>query len=366
LGPSYYPATRAYPAESFADDLIYSGHIYPNQKQIAPFGELGFEITPALKGAVGLRYVSATSTESVDSGGFYSYGLPATYNLNEKFSATTPKFSLEYALNASSNLYATIAKGFRLGGPTGPVPAFEPNGPPPAAPGVCDADYNTFGVKGAPNQYQSDSLWSYELGSKGRYFNNRLSINAAVYTINWTNIQQTINLPTCGFYFTTNVGDAKIYGSEFELRALVASNLTLSLNAGSTHAYITSVSAEGAGIVSPGEWVLNVPLYTVTPSLDYDAPIGDHTALFARADFPYTGRSRGYFDSSGLPHVFQPGYGIVNLSTGFTRDKLSVSLYVKNLLNWKNVIQYPSVNSVQQGYTVRPATFGVTAALSFD
>jgi iron complex outermembrane receptor protein len=363
VGPSYYAATAAYPAESFANDLIYYGHLYPKQKQIAPFVDVGFEITPSLKGTVGVRYVSAKSTEFVNSGGFYSYGLPATYNVNENFSATTPKFSLDYALNASSNLYATIAKGFRLGGPTGPVPAYEPNGPPPATPGTCDTDYRTFSLTGAPDEYQSDSLWSYELGSKGRYLDNRLSINAAVYAINWTAIQQTINLPTCGFNFTTNVGDAKIYGSELEVRALVTPNMTLSLNAGSTHAYITSVSAEGSGIVYPGEWVLNVPLYTVTPSFDYDAPVDDRMSVFVRGDFPYTGRSRGYFDSSGLPHVFQPGYGIVNMSVGFKREKLSVSLYVKNLLNWKNIIQYPSVNSVQEGYTVRPATFGITATL---
>ena len=366
VGPSYYAATAAYPAESFANDLIYYGHTYPKQQQIAPFGELGFEITPTLKGAVGVRYVSARSSQIVDSGGFYSYGLPATYDVDQKFSATTPKFSLDYAINDSTNLYTTIAKGFRLGGPTGPVPAYEPNGPPPATPGTCDTDYRTFGLTGAPNEYQSDSLWSYELGSKGRYLENRLSVNAAVYAIDWTGIQQTINLPTCGFYFTTNVGDARVYGSELEIRALVTPHTTVSLNAGSTHAYISSVSAEGAGIVSPGEWVLNVPLYTVTPSFDYDAPINDRMGVFVRGDFPYTGRSRGYFDSSGLPHVFQPGYGIVNLSTGFTRDKLSVSLYVKNLLNWKNVIQYPSVNSVQQGYTVRPATYGLTAVIAFE
>ena len=363
VGPSYYAATAAYPAESFANDLIYYGHPIPNQKQIAPFADVGFDITPSLKGTVGVRYVSAKSTELVNSGGFYSYGLPATYNVNENFSATTPKFSLDYALNDSINLYTTIAKGFRLGGPTGPVPAYEPNGPPPATPGTCDTDYRTFGLTGAPNEYQSDSLWSYELGSKGRYLDNRLSVNAAVYAINWTAIQQTINLPTCGFYFTTNVGDAKVYGSELEVRALVTPNLTLSLNAGSTHAYITSVSAEGAGIVYPGEWVLNVPLYTVTPSVDYETPINDRMSIFARGDFPYTGRSRGYFDSSGLPHVFQPGYGIVNMSVGFTRDKLSVGLYAKNLLNWKNIIQYPSVNSVQEGYTVRPMTIGITATL---
>ena len=49
-------------------------------------------------------------------------------------------------------------------------------------------------------------------------------------------------------------------------------------------------------------------------------------SVFARVDFHYMGRSRGYFDSSGLPDLFQPGYGVVNLTVGFTRDKLSVGL----------------------------------------
>ncbi len=359
VGTSYYPATAAFPSESYANDLIYYGHTYPAQRQIAPFGEVSLALTPSLKAAVGLRYVSAKSSQITDSGGFYGYGLPAAYSVNAHYSATTPKFSLEYAINESSNVYATIAKGFRLGGPTGPDPVFQPNGPPPATAGVCDANYESYGLTGAPKEFQSDWLWSYELGSKGRYFDNKLSINAAVYTIDWSNIQQTINLPTCGYLFTTNVGDAKIYGSELELRALVASGLTLSLNAGSTHAYISSVGSEGSGIVYVGESVLGVPTYTVTPSVDYETPISDRMTLFARADYPYTGRSRGYFDSSGLDHLFQPGYGILNMSAGITRDTLSVNFYAKNLLNWQNIIQYPSVNSVQEGYTVRPMTIGI-------
>lgn len=363
LGPSYYPATPATPAISYANDAISLASIYPTQRQIAPFGEFGLQITPSLKAAAGLRYVAAKSSEVVTTGAFFAYGLPPVYSSSGRYSATTPKLSLDYALNDSTNVYATIAKGFRLGGPTGPDPAYQPNGPAPATPGPCDADYQAYGLTSSPKNYQSDWLWSYELGSKGRYFDNRLSIDAAVYTINWSNIQQTINLPTCGYLFTTNVGSAKVYGSELEMRALVTSGLTLSLNAGWTHAYISSVSTEGAGIVSVGESVLGVPSYTVTPSIDYDVPMGSGMKWFARADFPYTGRSRGYFDSSGLTHLFQPGYGIVNLSVGFMRDTLSAGLYAKNLLNWKNIIQYPSVNSVQEGYTVRPATYGITVTL---
>jgi outer membrane receptor protein involved in Fe transport len=67
VGPTYYAATPAYPGVSFANDLIYFGHTYPIQRQIAPFGEMGFEITPALKGTVGLRYVSAKSSEAAST-----------------------------------------------------------------------------------------------------------------------------------------------------------------------------------------------------------------------------------------------------------------------------------------------------------
>jgi outer membrane receptor protein involved in Fe transport len=349
--------STTYPGVSFANDLIFLGHTWLTERQLAPFGELGLQITPQLKATVGLRYVSARSDYDVVSGGFYGFGLPTNYTDSEHFSATTPKASLDYAVNDSENLYVTVAKGFRLGGPTGPDPANVPGG-------TCDADYATLDIANPPTKYQSDSLWSYELGSKGRYLDNRFSVNAAAYSIKWTSIQQTINLPTCGFGFTTNVGDAQIYGSELELKALVLPSLTLSLNGGTTHAYISSVSGLGAGIVNVGESILNVPKYSITPSIDFDTPIGDSMTAFVRADYAYTGRARAYFDSSGLNQLFSPGYGIVNLNVGFTRDKLTVGLYAKNLFNWNNIIQYPSVNSVPEGYTVRPATIGITAMWS--
>jgi hypothetical protein len=43
--------------------------------------------------------------------------------------------------------------------------------------------------------------------------------------------------------------------------------------------------------------------------------------------------------------------------------RIRASRFSLHLINWKNIIQYPSVNSVQQGYTVRPATFGIMATL---
>jgi outer membrane receptor protein involved in Fe transport len=344
------------PGVSYANDLIYFAHNQSSERQLAPFGEFGVSITHDLKASVGLRYVTAKTSYGFTSGGYYAYGLPNPYSDNEKFSSTTPKFSLDYAINDHSNVYTTIAKGFRLGGPTGPDPANVPGA-------SCDQDYANLGIAGAPLKYDSDSLWSYELGSKGRYFDNHLSVNAAVYAIDWKNIQQSVNLPICGFSFTTNAGDAHSYGTEVEIRGVVSNSLTVGLNAGTTHAYITHTL--DPGVFSVGEEILNVPDYTITPSADYDTQIDENTSAFARLDFPYTGRSHAYYNSSTVINHWSPNYGILNANFGVVHKKLTVGLYAKNLLDKKKIIQYPSVNTVQEGYTVRPLTAGITASYQF-
>jgi hypothetical protein len=45
------------------------------------------------------------------------------------------------------------------------------------------------------------------------------------------------------------------------------------------------------------------------------------------------------------------------------KKTLSVSLYAKNLLASKKIIQYPSVFQVEEGYTVQPLTIGLAVSL---
>jgi iron complex outermembrane receptor protein len=349
------------PGQNFDNDLLYHAQSYNSEKQIAPFGEAVFDLTSVLKATAGVRYVYAKSDFSFNSVGYFSVGQPPNYSAKVNYNATTPKFSLDYALNDEANVYTTVAKGFRLGGPTGPDPANIPGGP-------CDTDYANLGIPGAPLQYNSDSLWSYEVGTKGRYLDNRLSVNAAVYTIDWKNIQQTIILPICGFTFTTNAGDARIYGSELEMNALVTPNWTLSLNGGNTHGYITSTLEPG--IFGVGEDLLNVPQYTATASSDYEVPLKGEQSLFFNADFPYVGRSHAYYATQEVPVHYNPGYGILNLALGILQHDvgsehhtLRVSLYAQNALDNHRTIQYPSVFQVQEAYTVRPLTVGFTVSL---
>jgi outer membrane receptor protein involved in Fe transport len=343
-----------FPGVSYAGDNVYGTLVTSSERQIAPFGQADVHLTKDLKASLGMRYVRARTSFTSVSQGYYAFGLPSPTGGDASYSSGSPRVALDYALDANHNVYANVAKGFRLGGPTGPVPPYGPGGP-------CNADYDSLGLRSAPLQYDSDSLWNYELGSKGRYFGNVLQVNVAAYAIQWKNVQQTVNLPTCGYNFTANVGDANTFGTELETRAAVTPALTLGLNAGTTHAYITrSSNPENAPV---GQELLNVPNLTATFTMDYDTAIADDTNGFLRLDAPWVGHSHAYYDvplNVGVPVHEAPGYAILNLNAGIQRKSVQVALYAKNVLNNHKVIQFPSVNTVQEGYTVRPRTIGLT------
>ena len=64
--------------------------------------------------------------------------------------------------------------------------------------------------------YGSDSLWSYELGTKNTWVDGKINTRLAAYRINWNQIQQSILL-ACSFHVTENVGSAVSKGGELEV-----------------------------------------------------------------------------------------------------------------------------------------------------
>ncbi len=75
-----------------------------------------------------------------------------------------------------------------------------------------------LGIEHAPASYQSDSLWSYEIGSKNEFLDTRAVLNAAVFHTDWKKIQQSINLSSCAMQFVGNIGAAKVDGADCQRR----------------------------------------------------------------------------------------------------------------------------------------------------
>ncbi len=338
-------------SDPLTDDLVYSNTDSYDERQYAVFGEFTYMPWETVRLTAGLRYNFARESLGGTGGGYYNADAPPQFGFNERSYAATPKFAATWDITQTQTVYANASKGFRLGAPNQPIPQFE-----------CSADFQTLGVTGAPEKYNADSLWSYELGDKARFWGNRVSIDTAIYYITWKNVQQHIYLPICGFDYTTNAGNAESYGTEVSIRARVTPSLVLTASADYTHSTLTKVDP-GLG-ASVGDKLLGTPDWTAAFGADYSMPISDGMDGFIRADWEWTGPSHGAFDNTD-PDYGRPVYNVLNASVGADFGSLVVSLFVKNLLDQNKTIQRPSLLSVNEGYTVRPLTVGLSVSKEF-
>lgn len=338
-------------------NLVWQVYDTNRVQQYAAFGQIDYDLTRRLHVSAGLRQVHAQEEFSELGAGFFDLGGAGTdgtpYRQHQNFNATTPRFTVNYDASANANIYAAVAKGFRLGGAT-----------TPNTNAACVAGLNQLGYTDAPTTYGSDHLWSYELGAKTMLFDRTLSANASVYYIDWKQIQQTIVIPICGGAFNANVGDAQAYGGELEMRwkPRALPGLTLSANFSAEHTGITrTINPDTAAV---GQHILNVPDYTISGGVDYNFPLSQSVGAFIHGDYQYIGPSRGSFIVTDT-NYFDPAYGVLNVNLGAEIAGTTVSLYVKNLADDKTIIQRPTTNTVVEGYTLRPRTIGITANRKF-
>jgi iron complex outermembrane receptor protein len=339
----------------FPDNIDESDNRYYYNTQYAAFGQVDWEFLNSWRLGVGGRYEYATEHFDATEIGFYQIGNISPYHQAQSANSFTPKFTLSHDFSSDETVYASAGEGFRLGGPTGPI-VFGPGT-------VCAQDFAAINQTSQPSQFSSDTLWTYEAGSKGSYFGNRLSINTAAFYTDWHNIQQQIYLPICGYYFTANVGDARIYGGEFEAALKVTDWLRLDATGSANSATITRTV--NPVDVPVGSNLVDVPVATFTVAAIFDRPLRDDLDLSARIDYAYTGDSNGSYqriNPVGQPNLnfSNPAYGVLNASIMLRKGPYDISLYAKNLLGDHTLIQTPEVNTVYEGYTVHPRVIGLT------
>jgi outer membrane receptor protein involved in Fe transport len=337
-----------------SDEFEY--HYY-NEKDYAAFAQLDAELIPRLHATLGLRYTMARESYDFYSYGFYEIGNYTYQNpLSEvsNYRAFTPKYGLSYDISDQSNVYASATKGYRLGGPNSPVPI-----------GSCQAagDFALYSIPNPPpNNFASDSLWSYEVGNKSRLFDNRLSVDTDFFYVDWKNIQQSIFMVGCGYPITLNAGDAVSYGPEIELHYKLTDGLKIGFSGSIDHTEITRSNFPTT--IQVGDRILNTPNWMANLSAEYKHPITEDWLAFARVDYTFTGNSSGTYINNQANYE-DPSYDVLNASIGVDAGPWELSVYGKNLTYDRIIINQPQVNEVVEGYTVRPMTVGMRAKFRF-
>ena len=341
--------------EGFPGDNSWTGTYKYHDSQQSVFGEANYYFTPELHATVGVRYLRAQQTFSSFQDLFYQGDTPTVNGSTVSGSKTTPKVAMIWEISPNNSVFATAAEGFRLGGANSAVP------------------WQLCGLPGPnPSGYTSDSLWSYEIGDKARFFNNTVQLNTSVFYVKWKNMQQQLQL-ACSFAYDVNVGSATSYGGEVELKVKPIPSVLLDVAGGYTHATLDDSSGFNAGIPGAvkGAWIPGVPNFNLALSGTYSYDISDDYFGFVRAAAHFVGTSYGGLAElpSGAvnPDFNRPAYHTFDVSTGVSWKQWEATFFIKNLANNNLVIQRP-VEQAQAGglvYRIAPREIGLSLAAKF-
>lgn len=312
--------------------------------EAALFGEASYDLTPRLTFTAGGRvFTSRLRTRSE-----ISLDAPVrAFRGRTHYGGFAPKLLLAYRPAEGLTLYAQAAEGYR-------TPGFNTAGPPGQA----------FGGPVQPfRRYAGDELWSYEVGGRWRIPDLGLSLRAAVFQADWSDIQAELILPS-GLAYTANVGDGRSRGVEAEA-GYTRGPLTLS-------AAIVRQEPElrgtAAGLMLPADLGLpGVPQTAWSAAAAWAQPLGEGRSLDLSASYAYVGRSRLAFDAASAPVM--GGYGELRASATLGLGATRLRLYVDNALDRRGdtlAFGNPfSFRSERQTTPQRPRTIGFDVRRAF-
>jgi iron complex outermembrane receptor protein len=327
-------------------------------RQIAVFGQADLQVWGGLKITAGLRMADMKYTNTTVTSGPIAGGTNASGGDQDEH-PVTPKAGVEYQVNPNTLFYGSATKGFRPGGSNIIVST------------TCGADLAQLGLKQVPTSYNSDNVWSYELGNKSNLAGGRLQISSSVFWIDWSRIQQNIVLPTCGGAYVGNLGAAVSKGFDLQSRIRPFTGLSVELSGGYTDATYSKTTFGGGGsIIAEKGDPIGVPKWTGTLSSQYDfAALGQ--SLYARFDFQFIGEGpsqdpRVYGYDPALTPTEQTR--MLNLRLGTYFHGWNLSAFVDNVTNNEPELArgHDTLTSpIFTSFTYRPRTLGITAALKF-
>lgn len=355
--------------------LVDDGRLAPYAKgrpfkEWNAFGQITYPITKDFRVTGGARYSSTKSTfvyELYNTPGVAEGATTpltsmidhGTFSASDTDKTVTWKVGAEYDVAAQSLLYATVSTGYKAGGF-----GFQDTGVPVYAP--SDIVLQT---------YKPEKSSTFEIGSKNRFFGDRLQVNGAVFYNIWKDMQLKNSLscsvayPNCDgsvMSQTTqsvmNADISKQYGLELETTwvATPSDRINFSLTAmRGTYGEVQERAFGGVVYELKGHRMSNMPDLAGTLGYEHVFLIDNQTRLTSKIDEQY---STWYYNTQEywLSNVRVPGYGKTDVALTLSRKDWSLNMYVRNLTNRiQNQFAHPQGVSPSE-----PRIFGVGVSVS--
>ena len=306
----------------------------------AIYHQSSYNIWRGMSATVGLRfdYEHAKTTYNQDkttlSTGVTTHAKD--FVSSASFRQFTPKFTLQYLTNEDNLYYISITRGYKPGG------------------------FNTIFKTDAERTYDPEYSWNYEVGTRLKFLNGRLTAEADLFYIDWRHMQTTYTVPGVGNVIA-NAGHTDNKGFELSLAYHPIKSLQLNLNYGYTHARYLEYKKSAREDFS-GNRLPMVPNHTLSLNGTYTImPAGWFDKIIFNTGL--TGLGRIYWADDNI--VRQNFYATLNAKVSLTKDIFTWEIWGKNLTATDYMaygFKASQGNYAQRG---KPLTFGTAVSVSF-
>ena len=311
-------------------------------RDYAVFGEVTFDLTPTVSLTGGGRvykydnsligffgfsdgYSPSTGVAACFADPIVS-GSPCT-NVDKRTKDTgfIHRLNATWKPNADALLYATWSRGFRPGG---------------------------INRRGTLPPYQPDFISNYEAGTKLTFLDGRMRLNAAIYQLDWKDIQLSF-LGANGLTEIRNAGNARIRGAEVDFYYRPVTGLTLSAGAAINRGKLTNdfcrIANDDFDCTTPGNVLLaeegvRLPLtakFKGSVRARYEVPVGTMRGHFQLSGSYEGERTR---DLRNVPpndinaiYGNLPAFSQWDIGTGLKSGPWTAELYVRNLFDRRGI-----------------------------
>jgi outer membrane receptor protein involved in Fe transport len=334
---------------------------------LAAFGEVTFHPSETWQVTLGARFFRQELDSSLrqtlpycgpacSDDGVDPQGVTLATN-SQTFNDSIFKFNTSWDLSDDHMLYLTVSEGFRRGGANA-LPLVGP-----------------FADPAFPQKYEPDTVLNKEVGLKGFLGDGRVGYTAAVYHIDWDDIQvETFTLG--GLKGVTNGDSAVSKGVELELNANVTDDFRIAFGYSYTDAELTAPVTITTGVLQDGDPLPFVSENQLTLALDYKHPVMTDKELRWRLDGNYRSDFQAEPNDNLVPANQSrfDGYSLLNASVALAGDAWTAQLFVKNLSNEsglsaavvRNAETTPAAEYGRRGWITRPRSIGVRFTYNFE
>ena len=315
-------------------DVYGNGNVHYNGSQLrwddtetAYFGEASYTMDlqdgKTLELTGGIRFYDIKNDYYYTDSGLWNNDVT---DIKDGEDGNRIKLSANYRPTENLAVFGIYSEGYRPGGNNGSAPPVSCRNDPAVG------DYS--------DRYTSDETENMEIGFKGLLFDRRVQFSGAIYQIDWSGVQASVYMDTCGFSYTANAATAESKGFELETTSMLTDDLKLIVNYSSTQSEMTSdVPSIGA---SAGDDMTMVPKYNYYVALDKEITYRGREGNL-RLDVNGYGKYKSHFNVKDQD--ISAAYKVVNLQASLqVSENTTINVVVNNLLD-DRIVRYKNARS---------------------